>query len=187
MKRRQQAGFNLIEVLVAMVILAVGLLGVARLQLTGIRANQGSLMRSQATTFMNDMAERMYANLPGVRDTTQPYGGVDLQGQACTTPPRICSTQSGVAAQSCTPVQMAAWDIYQATCGSRSSTGTWMGGINNSLPAGRLQIRCVGNALPISPVACTGNSQYQIIVAWSERALAGPDDERFEVSMVIQP
>jgi type IV pilus assembly protein PilV len=55
-------GFTLIEVLVTMVILSVGLLGMAALQLTGIRNNQGSAMRTQATMLAYDIVDRMRAN-----------------------------------------------------------------------------------------------------------------------------
>ena len=45
-----------------MVVLAIGLLGLAGLQSTSIQSNQGSYYRSQATVLANDMADRMRAN-----------------------------------------------------------------------------------------------------------------------------
>lgn len=58
----RQQGATLIEVLIAMVVLAIGLLGLAGLQSTSIQSNQGSYYRSQATVLANDMADRMRAN-----------------------------------------------------------------------------------------------------------------------------
>lgn len=58
----QQRGATLIEVLVAMVILAIGLLGLAGLQTVSVQSNQGAYYRSQATILANDMADRMRAN-----------------------------------------------------------------------------------------------------------------------------
>lgn len=55
-------GFTLLEVLVAMVILAIGLLGVAGLQATSIRNNQSAYLRSQATLMAYDVIDRMRAN-----------------------------------------------------------------------------------------------------------------------------
>ncbi|MDT3718949.1 type IV pilus modification protein PilV [Pseudomonas oryzihabitans] len=59
---QKQTGATLIEVLVAMVILAIGLLGLAGLQTVSVQSNHGAYYRSQATILANDMAERMRAN-----------------------------------------------------------------------------------------------------------------------------
>ncbi len=55
-------GFTLVEALVALVVLSVGLLGVAALQLTAIRNNGSASFRSQATYLAYDIADRMRAN-----------------------------------------------------------------------------------------------------------------------------
>ena len=55
-------GFTLIETLVALVILCIGLLGVAALQLMSLRSNHGSAMRTQATFLAYDIVDRMRAN-----------------------------------------------------------------------------------------------------------------------------
>lgn len=60
--RYAQRGATLIEVLVAMIILAIGLLGLAGLQSVSVQSNQGAYYRSQATILANDMADRMRAN-----------------------------------------------------------------------------------------------------------------------------
>ena len=59
-------GFTLIEVLVALVILSVGLLGLAGLQTTGIRNNHSANLRSQATIMAYDIADRIRANKDNV-------------------------------------------------------------------------------------------------------------------------
>jgi type IV pilus assembly protein PilV len=56
------AGFSLLEVLVALLVLSVGLLGLASLQATTVRFNHGAYLRSQATNLAYDMADRMRAN-----------------------------------------------------------------------------------------------------------------------------
>jgi type IV pilus assembly protein PilV len=55
-------GFSLIEVLVALVVLSVGLLGLAALQSTATQFNASAYMRSQATILAYDMADRIRAN-----------------------------------------------------------------------------------------------------------------------------
>ncbi len=59
---RAQRGFSLVEVLVTMVVISFGLLGVAGLLATGLRNNQSSEWRTQASVLAYDMAERMRAN-----------------------------------------------------------------------------------------------------------------------------
>jgi type IV pilus assembly protein PilV len=57
-----QSGFTLLEILVAIVVLSIGLLGLASLQAVGLRTNQSAYLRSQATLLAEDMADRMRAN-----------------------------------------------------------------------------------------------------------------------------
>jgi type IV pilus assembly protein PilV len=55
-------GFTLVEALVALLALSIGLLGIAGLQLTGMRANLSAAWRSQATYLGYDIIDRMRAN-----------------------------------------------------------------------------------------------------------------------------
>lgn len=55
-------GFTLLEVLIALLILSVGLLGIAGLQLTSLRSNNSAYLRSQATILAYDILDRMHAN-----------------------------------------------------------------------------------------------------------------------------
>lgn len=60
--RRTQAGFGLIEVLVAVFVLAVGLLGMAAMQASSLRLGGSAQWRSQAVMMTHDMMERVRAN-----------------------------------------------------------------------------------------------------------------------------
>ena len=62
----KNSGFTLIEVLIAVVILAGGLLGLAALQAASLKNNQSAYNRSQATQLAYDMADRVRANVAGV-------------------------------------------------------------------------------------------------------------------------
>jgi type IV pilus assembly protein PilV len=60
--RRRNRGFTLIELLIAVVVLSVGLLGVAKLSLSTVQANGSSYMRSQATELVQQIIDDMHAN-----------------------------------------------------------------------------------------------------------------------------
>ena len=63
-QKKSQYGFTLLEVLIALLVLSIGLLGLAALQTTGLRSNQMASMRTLATQAAYDITDRMRAN-PG--------------------------------------------------------------------------------------------------------------------------
>ena len=58
----RQRGFTLLEVLVALLIVSIGLIGLAGLMSTSLKNNQGASQRSQATWLTYDLLDRMRAN-----------------------------------------------------------------------------------------------------------------------------
>lgn len=60
--RSKLGGLTLIEVLVALLILSIGILGLATLQTASLNFNNASAQRTQATVLAYDMADRMRAN-----------------------------------------------------------------------------------------------------------------------------
>jgi type IV pilus assembly protein PilV len=59
---KHQRGTTLIETLVALLVLSIGLLGVAALQVNALQSNQMAHVRSQASVLAYDLADRMRAN-----------------------------------------------------------------------------------------------------------------------------
>lgn len=64
----RESGFTLLEILIAVVILTVGLLGLAGLQARSLQANQSALTRSQAVVLSYDIIDRLRANRASARD-----------------------------------------------------------------------------------------------------------------------
>ncbi len=59
--RSRLRGFTLLEVLIALMVLSIGLLGLAALQARGLKFNHDAHVRSQATVLAYDIIERMRA------------------------------------------------------------------------------------------------------------------------------
>lgn len=90
--KHNQKGFTLIEMLVAVVILSIGLLGLAGLQARSLQFNSSSAQRSQATILAYDMIDRMRANkdqaVAGAYDldlATGPSGTINCETGTCVT------------------------------------------------------------------------------------------------------
>jgi type IV pilus assembly protein PilV len=65
--RQRAAGFTLIEVLVAVIVLSIGLLGVAGLQIVSLRGNLSAASRTQASYLADDIIDRMRSNYTAAR------------------------------------------------------------------------------------------------------------------------
>jgi len=90
--KRRPAGFSLIEVMVTLVVLGVGMLGLAALQITGMRVNDGALMRTRAVMAATDLADRARAQPDAFRVGAQ--GGISLSAGACGTLPECADPVS---------------------------------------------------------------------------------------------
>jgi len=77
-------GFGLIEVLVAILILAIGLLGLASLQTNGMRFNHSSYLRTQSTVLAYDILDIMRANRGSAGKSTTALGGAYVTDYADT-------------------------------------------------------------------------------------------------------
>jgi type IV pilus assembly protein PilV len=73
--RRAQEGMTLIEVLVALLILTVGLLGAAAIQLNALKYTDSARMTSQASFIAYDMMDRIRANSAADYTVTPPTSG----------------------------------------------------------------------------------------------------------------
>ncbi len=64
---KQQAGFGLLEILVSVLVLSVGLLGLAGLHVAGMRSNHSAYYRTQATILSYEIIDRMRVNAENAR------------------------------------------------------------------------------------------------------------------------
>lgn len=154
--RIQIRGFSLIEVLVALAVLSIGLLGLAALQTTGLKFSHQSYERTQATLQAYDIIDRIRTNKSGTGNTVNTtYDNVSLGSAPGTTD---CATTS------CDGTQLAEYDIRQ-----------WNNANAGMLAEGRGAI-CKGaftnDANNNYPTGCNqSGSIYRIAITWKENDL----------------
>jgi type IV pilus assembly protein PilV len=137
--RKRVSGFTLVEVLIALIIMSVGMLGIAGLYVHSLQAGSTSLFRHNAVTLAGDIADRIRAN-PRAGAT---YAAVPGANNNC--------INGGV---DCTRDEMAANDVFlwlQQAAATLPNDGT--------LPNGPVQV-IYNNA--VSP------PEYQITVSWTQ-------------------
>jgi len=105
-KHLQSRGFSMIEVLITLVVLSIGLLGIAGLQVTGMQSNRSAYYRSQATIIAYDMIDRMRTNVDGV--AANHYDDLDSSSPP-STPPTCIDTSSGCSAASLAENDLQEW------------------------------------------------------------------------------
>ena len=192
-RSRKQSGITLIEILITIVVVSVGLLGLAGLQLVGLKGTSNSAMRTQAALLANEIAERMRANKTAV-DDNRFYAVTSELGVDCANPPeKFCEEHYDgsqvVASASCTPAEMATYDINVWVCG-RVSGDERVGGVKNLLANADATIVCVDTNPPsgADDDICTNRSPHRIVLNWNERKTSdNAHDINESLSMTIQP
>lgn len=161
LKRRLEAGTTLIEVLVSLVVIAVGLLGLASMQINALKFQQTASQRSEAIQAAYDLADRMRANFvyttPELFDKERKANEAKYEnkGSYATrsgdtyTPNSTCRTFAADGA--CTTDQIAANDLAE-----------WQQGLKQRLP---------GGAGIVEKVADTTVSTFDVYVMWRDPSL----------------
>jgi type IV pilus assembly protein PilV len=120
-----QQGFSLIEVLVSVLVLGIGIIGAAGMQLNAMRTAQQSAFQTAALTLAGDIADKMRANdqLMKQADQANPFIGIDYSTKTEPSAPR---TSCYGANANCSAQQIASFDIYE-----------WMRRMKDVLPEAR--------------------------------------------------
>jgi type IV pilus assembly protein PilV len=126
---RREHGFTMVEAMVALVVLAVGMLGIAGLYVTTLRSGGGAIYRMQAVNLASDMADRIRAN----RTANVAYLNAPANGNCY-----------GAASVNCGPTAMAANDLL-----------VWQAQVATILPSGNGAVNVVPGAVVTGPYVYT--------------------------------
>lgn len=138
-----QRGVGMLEVLIAVLVIAIGALGFAGIQLTALKSSEDANYRAHATLIAQDAIERflanpteldLYTSLGSWQSGAVAPGGQPVNWKQCID-------------NACSSAEMARWDIEQLR---------WV--TANSLPSGQLVTR-----------ACGFNGLDCVVVSWSEQ------------------
>ena len=162
-----QSGFSLIEVLVAIVVLSLGMLGAVGMQTTAMQSNREARSQAVATTFSRELAEKMRGNHAIAIQTTavnNPYlFDTTLTGTSsvATFAVNCFTTTTG-----CSATEAAAWDVSD-----------WQGRVRAALPTPRVKVCFDKN--PFDSVgkprwACTDDGDVAVLkMSWTRNNTAG--------------
>jgi type IV pilus assembly protein PilV len=109
-KQHKQLGFTLIEVLITMVIMAIGLLGLATLQLVGLKSSHSSYLRTQATSLANEYADILRSNPTEVENNKFVADGASfLTSASIFTTKANCTSTTGCSSSDIAETDLANW------------------------------------------------------------------------------
>lgn len=150
------SGFSLMEVLIALLVISLGLMGLARAQVMSLQMNHSAHLRSQATFLANDILDRMRANRTAA-----------VNGQYTMAIGEAAAAASSCRVSSCTEVQVAAYDRWE-----------WKQDLLARLPEGDGAVEAVPGASAPGAVEVTvrwrdsrwedGAAQHEQMSVWAE-------------------
>lgn len=171
-------GFTLIEVLVAILVLAIGVLGAARAQLAALQTRQATGLTSTAVQLAGSLADRMRAN------PEQSRGGApnaylqldyDADGGAPSPPAAMC-----FAGADCNSAQMAAFDVYEISQA-----------LHAGFPGGRVLVCrdagvvAQGGSALAWPCAGSPNAPIVIKLGWRNKGIESGAEAQFAPAVAI--
>lgn len=181
----KQSGGTLVEVLTAVLVLALGVLGAAGLHVQTLRTAHEAGLRSAAVQIAGDLADRMRAHyaLSQQESGNHPYLGFDYDA-ATSAAPEPASVPPSCYLASCTPAQFAAFDLHDL---ARR--------IDASLPDGH--VRICRDAAPWNEerqslawdCEAAGQSQAPVVIkiGWRSRHAAPHTEPGPAIALVAHP
>lgn len=147
----RQHGITLLESLVAIVVMALGLLGIVGIQMRTLADTQTGVRRAQAVKLVEDLSERVRAN-PNAMGNAASYSAA--WASSLGTPP-ACAISSGFPSTSCTAAQLATYDLDR-----------WLRSVRANLPLGDATVFVSGSDA----------RQLGVMLAWRENERAREGD-----------
>ncbi|MEZ5499271.1 MAG: type IV pilus modification protein PilV [Steroidobacteraceae bacterium] len=166
--RKDLWGITMVESLVALLVLSVGMLGIAALFVQSVQNGRSALLRTQAVNLVSDMLNRIRANV----DAADAY---DLAGYGGAPAVQACQDTFAVAGANCDPATLAEDDLAR-----------WLQTVQTLLPGGAAGAP-TGNVEYFAPPAAAQPERYRVTVTWQEPGVANPLTFAAELLIVPRP
>lgn len=154
-----QRGFTMLEIMITLVVFAIGMLGMAGMQIIAKKNNFEAAQRTAATSLAYDIIERMRANptqlVEYAGDSTTPpaaLGGASL-GSSAPTP--------NCASASCTPFQLSQYDLWEWEQGLDGAAE-----LSNGESAGGLSLPTACISTTVASGATDRSGLYAVAIVW---------------------
>lgn len=160
--KRFTSGASLLEVLISVLLAAIGLLALAGANVASIRYSKLSQYRGTATVLALDLGERMRANKAGIMSYGYTAATFAAQTAAAINTDQTCEAYVG--STPCTTAQLAAYDL-----------NTWRRVVRSQLPSGSVYVDIMdlaGNSCAVLANCIAAD----VWMAWRDPAVADPDD-----------
>lgn len=161
-----QRGIGLIEILVAVIIMSLGFLAAARMQVEGMRFSQSAYFQSQAYFLASDMIDRMRSNIAGVQEGH--YSGESTSASANN--PKCTVIE-------CNPLGIARQDLYDWSSSLYSMQGD--SGFTPALP-GSETVPAQGQILDM------GDGVFAVVMQWSEVINGENDQQTLRIQFALE-
>ncbi len=162
---RRQLGLSLVEALVALLVLSIGLLGIAGLFVESVRSSRSALLRTQAVNLVSDMGDRIRANAVAgdAYDSRSYQAGPERQG---------CAPDLDDEGRGCSPAELAQDDLARWTLAVRDALPT----LGDATPEATVEY--------IAPGQAGEPERYAVTVRWREPGETLPMSYRTEVMIM---
>jgi prepilin-type N-terminal cleavage/methylation domain-containing protein len=166
---KSQRGFAMVEVMVTVVIIAIGISGMGLLLLRAVQGTQDSAQLSQSMWIVHDYIGRIRANPDGARDGLYI---MDSDNISCSAPTQCTDAykQSGgintigswEGAEDCSVNQMAVYDNWSSTCSLHTDLEYLYDSPSNFIVGARLKSECISP----NPTNCV---EYKVTLSWKTK------------------
>lgn len=158
----RQQGVTLLESLIAILVSALGILGILGVQMRTLADTQTSVRRGQAIRLIEDLGERMRVNPNALISINSYISGYTPQAANENNATTNCQSSA------CTPSQQAEYDLQQ-----------WKAAVQQNLPAGQASI-----FLAPGETVNANRRQVGVMIAWRENERADTKTDAIDASQV---
>lgn len=181
MTLKNQTGVSMIEILVLVIIMSIGLLGIAGLQVAGLRQTTNSGLQTQAMLLADDLIARVRANREAIVGGGSVVASMANYGKKNTVAFPTAAVAACATATGCTPAEMATTDLFN-----------WSQLVQNSLPTDATRLSndtfiCLDSDSTDATICDGLGSTLVVQIGWNETSSTDNTSNVQRYQMIFEP